>query len=138
MPNYTTQNNTANHTSGQYHLNLTNCTHYHHHPIPSLQQAQLNTTHPSNPYPHTNLSQNHDSVEYRAFTGFFIVGILIAVLFPIAATAPFWIPYLRGKRGVKRGIGDCEGKQRAVEEAYIRLSDVAKPDRVVLPLRRGV
>lgn len=102
--------------------NLTNSTSSHH---PILQQASLNSTHPT-----TEFQRNHNTVEYRAYIGFLAFGIIMAVLFPLVLGAPaveWYVKRLRSKRRMAGKKWELRQKERDLEAAHIRMVNVTRP-----------
>jgi hypothetical protein len=114
------------HHRHHHHHNLTNIYHNstnHIHPLPFLHPRtlpQLNTT---SPFPTPFSPPNPSLTAYRMFLGFFIFGVIAAILFPLCAAAPA----MRG--GVEAGGVTGDVADESVPQ---------RPASAVLPVEREV
>jgi hypothetical protein len=130
------------HHRHHHHHNLTNIYHNstnHIHPLPFLHPRtlpQLNTT---SPFPTPFSPPNPSLTAYRMFLGFFIFGVIVAILFPLCAAAPAMLNYYRRKNTDPESF-----PMRGGVEAGGVTGDVAdesvpqRPASAVLPVEREV
>jgi uncharacterized membrane protein YraQ (UPF0718 family) len=79
--------------------------------------------------PTLNTSLNYNTAAWKSYIGFFVFGIIAAVLWAGVVGTLFAKTYLEAWR-VKKTIKGKEEKQRDLEAAYVRLTEPEKVARV--------
>lgn len=80
---------------------------------------------------------NYNTAGYRVYIGFLAFGIIMIVLFSVAAAGMLLTPYYRELRRQYRMREKDKGRVSDVEAVHVKMEGIARPAPVALPRERA-